>query len=423
MLPQIIEDRPIDFALSATPLQLPRGGAFRDYEQPGTVTFFLTAPDKTTAHVTGDFNGWSTLATPMETDGRGTFWVTVPLRGATHYRFVVAQDEAGQQRVAVADPYAREIRWDQAGPKAFLGDDPPYVWHDQAWQRPPLRELAIYELGVRDFSGTKRQWQDQYGDFDGARARLDHLARLGVNAIELMPISEFPGDSSWGYNPVFYMAPKWLYGRPAQFKALVDEAHQRGIAVILDMVFNHAWADHPYHRMYPPLYSSDGKPLPDLNPFFHHPENGHANSWGGVDWDHGSPYTLAYMQDVVRFWLEEYRVDGFRFDWVGGVEWDPDTAAAGRLRSLLRYRANRARRPRDRADLLSDRRILADFRRAPRQDRGPAGPRNRHRRGVERRIPSYAGALPDPDLAVGAPEFAVRPGRLSPGRVSRAPTR
>ena len=147
--------------------------------------------------------------------------------------------------------------------------------------------------------------------------------RLGVNAIELMPISEFPGDSSWGYNPVFYTAPKWLYGRPAQLKALVDEAHQRGIVVILDMVFNHAWADHPYHRMYPPLYASDGKPLPDRNPFFHHPENGHANSWGGVDWDHGSPFTLAYMQDVVRFWLEEYHVDGFRFDWVGGVEWDP----------------------------------------------------------------------------------------------------
>jgi 1,4-alpha-glucan branching enzyme len=322
-LPLIIEDRPIDFALGSAPLQLPRGGAFCDYEQPGAVTFFLTAPEKITAHVVGDFNGWDSHATPMETDGRGSFWVTVPMRGATLYRFVVTQDEAGQQRVSVADPYAREVRWDQAGPKAFLGDDPAYTWNDQLWQRPSLRELVIYEVCVRDFTGTKRSGLDQYGDFDGVRARLDHLARLGVNAIELMPISEFPGDSSWGYNPVFYMAPKWLYGRPAQLKALIDEAHQRGIAVILDMVFNHAWADHPYHRMYLPLHTSDGKPLPDRNPFFHHPENGHANSWGGVDWDHGSPYTLAYMQDVVRFWLEEYHVDGFRFDWVGGVEWDP----------------------------------------------------------------------------------------------------
>ena len=225
-LPLIIDDRPSDFALGSAPLQLPRGGAFRDCEQPGTVTFFLTAPEKTAAHVTGDFNGWDPHASPMETDGRGSFWATVPLRGTTHYRFVVVQDEAVQQYVSVADPYAREVRWDQAGPKAFLGDDRGYLWRDHAWQRPPLRDLVIYELCVRDFAGTKRLGRDQYGDFDGVRAQLDHLARLGVNAIELMPISEFPGDSSWGYNPVFYMAPKWLYGRPNQLKALVDAAHR-----------------------------------------------------------------------------------------------------------------------------------------------------------------------------------------------------
>jgi 1,4-alpha-glucan branching enzyme len=94
-LPLIIDDRPSDFVLGSAPLELPRGGAFRDYEQPGTVTFFLTAPEKTAAHVVGDFNGWDPQATPMETDGRGFFWATVPLRGTTHYRFVVAQDDAG----------------------------------------------------------------------------------------------------------------------------------------------------------------------------------------------------------------------------------------------------------------------------------------------------------------------------------------
>ena len=173
-LPLIIEDRPIDFALGSAPLQLPRGGALRDYEQPGAVTFFLTAPEKTAAHVVGDFNGWDSHATLMETDGRGSFWVTVPMRGTTHYRFVVAQDETGRQRVSVADPYAREIRWDQAGPKAFLGDDPEYIWSDQLWQRPSLGELVIYEVCVRDFTGTKRSGRDHYGDFDGVRARLDH---------------------------------------------------------------------------------------------------------------------------------------------------------------------------------------------------------------------------------------------------------
>ena len=321
-LPSIIEDRPLELAFGSGPLELPRGGAFRDYLRPGTVSFFLTAPEKSAANVAGDFNNWDSRATPMETDGNGFFWATVPLRGTTHYRFIVPLDASGR-RVWVADPYAREVRWDQWGPKAFLGDDLPYIWRDQDWQRPSLRDLMIYEVCVRDFAGEKRLWREKLGTFDGVRARLDHVQRLGVNALELMPIGEFPGDSSWGYNPVFYMAPKGLYGRPSQLKLLVDEAHQRGIAVILDMVFNHAWADHPYYRMYPPLYTPDGKPLPDLNPFFHHPENGHANNWGGLDWDHASPYTLAYMQDVVRFWLAEYRVDGFRFDWVGGVEWDP----------------------------------------------------------------------------------------------------
>jgi pullulanase/glycogen debranching enzyme len=84
-----------------------------------------------------------------------------------------------------------------------------------------------------------------------------------------MPVGEFPGDSSWGYNPVFYMAPKSVYGRPDEFRALIDAAHQRGIAVILDLVFNHAWGDDPYYRMYPPLFTPDGHELLHLNPFFH----------------------------------------------------------------------------------------------------------------------------------------------------------
>jgi 1,4-alpha-glucan branching enzyme len=301
---------------------LPRGGAYRDFTRAGTATFFLTAPFKPAVHLVGDFNDWDPRATPMQSDGQGLFWATVPVQGRSRYQFVVTMDGSGEQ-VWVADPYAREIIWDAWGPKAVLADDPPFPWHDQDWQRPPLRDLVVYELCVRDFAGARAAEGNRYGRFASVQARLDHLARLGVNAIELMPISEFPGDSSWGYNPVFYMAPKSVYGRPPELKALIDTAHHRGIAVILDMVFNHAWGDHPYYRMYPPLFDPGGTMLPDLNPFFHHHHNTHANSWGGVDWDHHSPYTLAYMQGVVRFWLEEYHLDGFRFDWVGGVEYDP----------------------------------------------------------------------------------------------------
>jgi 1,4-alpha-glucan branching enzyme len=258
----------------------------------------------------------------MDSDGRGLFWATVPVSGRARYEFLVTMDGSGRQ-VYTADPYATEIIWDDCGPKAVLADDPPYVWHDASWQRPPLRELLIYEVCVRDFNARRGRWGAAFGRFAGVEARLDHLQALGINAIELMPVSEFPGDSSWGYNPVFYMAPKSVYGRPPELKALIDAAHQRGMAVILDLVLNHAWGDHPYYRMYPPLFTPNGEQLPHLNPFFHHHNNGHANSWGGLDWDHHSPYTLAYQEDIVRFWLDEYHMDGFRFDWLGGVEYDP----------------------------------------------------------------------------------------------------
>jgi 1,4-alpha-glucan branching enzyme len=301
---------------------LPRGGAYRDLEDRGAATFCLTAPFKPAVHLVGDFNNWNPTSTPMLTNGNGFFWVTVPVAGRARYQFVVTVDESGEQ-VWVADPYACEIVWDGRGPKAVLGDDPPFTWHDRSWQRPVLRDLVIYELCVRDFSGRKVAGGEQFGTFAGIEARLDHLVALGINAVELMPICEFPGDSSWGYNPVFYMAPKWLYGRPNELKRLVDAAHRRGIAVILDMVFNHAWPDQPYYRMYPPLFGTDGTARTAHNPFFHHHNNGHANGWGGLDWDHASAWTIAYMQDVVRFWLQEYHVDGFRFDWLGGVEYDP----------------------------------------------------------------------------------------------------
>ena len=311
--------------ISGTPIlrpDLPRGGAYRGLDGRGVATCCLTAPLKRIAHLVGDFNNWDPTATPMFTDGNGFFWATVPMNGRARYQFVVPLDESGKQ-VWVADPYAREIAWDGHGPSAVLGDEPSFIWGDGSWQRSALRDLVIYELCVRDFTGEKRDHRERFGSFASVQRRLDHLQGLGVNAIELMPISEFPGDSSWGYNPVFYMAPKWIYGRPNELKALINAAHQRGIAVILDMVFNHVWPDHPYYRMYPPLFGPRGEPLDNHNPFFHHHNNGHANGWGGLDWDHAAAWTIAYMQDIVRFWLHEYHVDGFRFDWLGGVEFDP----------------------------------------------------------------------------------------------------
>jgi 1,4-alpha-glucan branching enzyme len=132
---------------------LPRGGAYRDFVRPGTSTFFLTAPYKPVVHLVGDFNNWDPKATLMESDGCGLFQATLPVHGRARYEFLIMMDRTGQQ-VYAADPYAREIDWDDHGRKAVVADDAPYQWHDRSWQRPSRKDLIIYELCVRDFSRT-----------------------------------------------------------------------------------------------------------------------------------------------------------------------------------------------------------------------------------------------------------------------------
>ncbi len=261
----------------------------------------------------------------MTTEGEGYWWTTIAHPGATRYGFYVAIDD--QSHAWVSDPYGQEIHWESTGPWAFLpaadvdAARHTFAWRDGDWHTPPLRDLVIYELGVRDFGGYWAGNRPHFGTFDNVLERLDYLADLGINALELMPIQQFPGESSWGYNPVFYFAPARTYGTPNDFMRLVDACHARGMAVILDVVFNHAWGDHPYYQIYPPLYGPKGEWLPDLNPFFHHTPSS-INMWGGVDWDHFTAETTAYFQDVMRHWIQFYHVDGFRFDWVGGVDYD-----------------------------------------------------------------------------------------------------
>src|SRR5690606_14971977 len=136
---------------------------------------------------------------------------------------------------------------------------------------------------------------------------LDYLANLGINALQLMPVNEFEGNSSWGYNPSFYFAPDKYYGAKNDLKQLIDECHGRGIAVILDVVLNHSFGQSPMVQ----LYFENGRPSAG-NPWFNaepmHPFN------VGYDFNHESEYTKAFVKDVLRFWMEEYRVDGFRFD-------------------------------------------------------------------------------------------------------------
>lgn len=297
-----------------------RGGVHYNLLAPDTVTFVLFAPYKPYVSLVGDFNEWNSRANRMVTDGRGIWWTTIEHPGETRYGYYVAIDE--QSHVWVGDPYAYEMAWSEDGPWAYLpapSDD--FAWSDDSWRTPSLRDLIIYECCVRDFAGYWQANRPHLGTFHDLIGYVDYFTEIGVNAVELMPIQAFPGNSSWGYNPVFYFAPAQSYGTPDDLKQFVNACHQRGIAVILDVAFNHAWGDHPYYQYYPPMYGPKGEWLENWNPFFHHTP-GAINSWGGLDWDHFRSVTTRYFQDVVRFWLKEYHIDGFRFDWVGGVDYD-----------------------------------------------------------------------------------------------------
>ncbi len=190
----------------------------------------------------------------------------------------------------------------------FRTNTPPYRWENDGFVPPPRENLIIYEILIRDF--------DERHSFDAVRERLDYLQDLGVNAIELMPVNEFDGNESWGYNPSFHSALDKYYGSPSALKRLIDECHGRGMAVILDVVFNHATGQNPYVRLWNDCNGClDGKPTQD-NPFFN--ENATHTYSVFHDFNHQAHATQAYVQNSISHWIREFRIDGFRWDLTKG---------------------------------------------------------------------------------------------------------
>jgi len=201
-----------------------------------------------------------------------------------------------------------------------------YIWKNTSFQAPDEEELVIYELLIRDFV-KERNYQTLIDT-------LDYIARLGVNAIELMPNSEFEGNSSWGYNPSFHMALDKYYGTPEKFKEFVDSCHSRGIAVITDQVFNHAYGQNPIAQMW--WDAANNRPAannPYMNQNCPHP----PNCWGN-DFDHFAQPTRDYMDRINTFWIDEYRIDGIRFDFTKGFtnSSNADSYQAPRIAALKR---------------------------------------------------------------------------------------
>ncbi len=287
-----------------------------NYIDDNTVLFSLFAPGKKFIYLIGEFNNWEIdpayqMKVTPESD---RFWLQLDgLEAGKEYAFQYLVDGF----IKIGDPYAEKVLdpWnDQFIPEStypnlksypsgkttdivsvFQTAQTPYNWTTTDYERPAQSNLVIYELLIRDFLGSQ--------SYDDLTDTLDYLERLGVNAIELMPIMEFEGNNSWGYNPSYFFAPDKYYGTEDDLKRFIDEAHSRDIAVILDMVLNHAFGQCPLVRLYPDLDQS-----PYHNKIARHPFN------VGYDFNHESAATQYFVDRVNKYWLEEYKFDGYRFD-------------------------------------------------------------------------------------------------------------
>lgn len=298
-----------------------------NYLSDTSVLLQFSVPFKNFIYVVGDFNDWQLHPDYLmhKSTDNNTHWLVIDgLDPGVEYRFQYSVDE---EQLRVADVFAEKILdpWNDGYidestypnlieyPHNKTTDavavlqcaKPPYDWDESiSYERPAQSELVIYELLLRDYLSSH--------DYSTLIDTLDYLERLGVNAIELMPFNEFEGNESWGYNPSFYFAPDKYYGPADSLKKFIEEAHRRGIAVIMDMVLNHSFGQNPQVRLFfDPTAGQYGQPTAQ-NPWFLETAAHDFNV--GYDYNHESPATKAFVDRVMRYWMEEYKVDGYRMD-------------------------------------------------------------------------------------------------------------
>ena len=303
------------------------------YGADGTsVTLCTYAASKTAAakHVflLGDMTDWQLDNQYQLYKDGNYFWINVTgLTPGKEYRFQYVVERADGKHVQISDLFSEKVihlddKYEPRTVDPTLIDYPhcgadgsyvtviqtgktPYPWSDATlnFKRPNKNNLVIYELWVYDYTTQH--------SIPGLMKRLDYLQGLGVNAIELMPVTEFDGQINWGYSPNHYFALDKAYGTPEMLKQFVDECHKRGMAVILDMVFNHATGLNPMNKLYP--YGTDLKDNPWFNVTAPHSDNVYE------DWNHGFAPTRDHFTRVLKYWLTEYKVDGYRLDLSHGL--------------------------------------------------------------------------------------------------------
>lgn len=290
----------------------------------------LYAPYKSFVHVIGSFNNWTvndTYLMKRDTTNPDLYWIE--LSGLTAAQLYTFQYKTSDLK-KVADPFSPQIlssyddQWISASTypglpafpagqgfevSMFKTGQTPYNWQVTNFQRPNKENLVIYELLLRDFTQEKN-WQSLIN-------KISYLKNLNINAIELLPIMEFEGNLSWGYNTSFHYAIDKAYGTPEKFKEFVDLCHQNGIAVILDIAFNHATGRSPLVRLWNIDPDNDGYgDVAANNPYFNQVPKHSYNVFN--DFNHTSTATKYYVERTLQQWLTEYRIDGFRWDLTKG---------------------------------------------------------------------------------------------------------
>ncbi len=263
-------------------------------------TFRVWAPHAEQVFVTGNFCDWKEELYPLTHEGKG-YWVT-SIKEANEgdaYKYVIKN---GDLKLLKNDPYAMKMQHSN-GNSIIYHHHP--QWEVNNFQIAPFNQMVIYELHI----GTFNKGEDkEVGDFFNAASKLDHLQSLGINALEIMPVMEFKGNKSWGYNPACPFAIETDYGGPEGLVHFVNEAHKKGIAVIMDVIFNHFGPGEM------DLWQFDGWQENEKGGIYFYNNHLSTTPWGENRPDYGRPEVRNFLRDNALMWLENYCCDGLRFD-------------------------------------------------------------------------------------------------------------
>ncbi len=264
--------------------------------------FRVWAPNATSAAVVGSFNDWNDHTHPMERQENGVWHAFVPgCQAGAEYRFLLQTPQGPLSRI---DPYAREVT-SSVGNGVVV--NPAFDWEGDAFRIETWNRLVIYELHVGTF-GESNGDDERPAGFKSAVRQLGHLRSLGVNAVEIMPVAEFAGDRSWGYNPAHIFAVESAYGGPKAFKSFVRACHRHGIAVILDVVYNHLGPSDL------DLWRFDGWSENAGGGIYFYNDWKAETPWGATRPDYGRAEVRRFLLDNALYWLEEFHIDGLRLD-------------------------------------------------------------------------------------------------------------